>query len=145
GHQFNPSVLTEAADLLRERVSDWFQSARNRLEDIPFDIDDPRQLAIATEVGAAVEWSISTHHPTPYPGRVEVLAIELLAEMVDRPHWPWRKVLTGEWGVGALQCQHHEIFTTHAPEVFAWVKQRLDELPAAPAGAPASESPKARL
>ena len=145
GQEFNPSDLTEAAELLRERVGDWFHSARNRLEETPFNVDDPRQLAIATEVGAAVEWSISTYHPMPYSGRVEVLAIELVAEMVDRPHWPWRRILTGEWGLRTLQCEHHEIFSTHVPEVFAWLKEHLDELQTAPGGTPASERPKARL
>ena len=144
GHQFNPNDLTEAAELLRGRVSDWFLGARNRLEKMPFDIDDPRQLAVASDVGAIVEWSISTYHPTPYAGGVEVLAIELVADLVNRPHWPWRKVLTGKWGLRTLQCEHIEIFSTHAPEVFAWVKERLDELQPRPAGAPASEETKAR-
>jgi hypothetical protein len=143
GHEFNPSDLTDAADLLRDRVGNWFLEARDRLEEIPFYIGDPKQLAIAIEVGAALEWAISTYHPTPYAGPVQVLAIEPIAQMVDRPHWPWRKVLTGERGLGTLQCQHHEIFTTHAPEVFHWIKARLDELQS-PAGSPTDERPAAR-
>jgi thioesterase domain-containing protein len=130
GQEFSADQITaDAAELLRDRVSNWFTEARNRLEEVPFDIADARQLAIATDVGAAVEWSISTYYPMPYSGRVEVLAIEPVAQMVDRPHWPWRKVLTGTWNLGTLKCQHHEIFTTHAPEVFRWLKACLDELP----------------
>jgi thioesterase domain-containing protein len=128
GQEFNPGDLTEAAELLRERVKDWFLTARNRLEEVPFDIDDPRQLAIATEVGAALESSITTYYPTPNARREEELAIEMVAQMVDRPHWPWRRVLAGHWGLRTLRCQHHEIFTTHASEVFEWVKGRLGEL-----------------
>ncbi|HKF70954.1 MAG TPA: alpha/beta fold hydrolase [Stellaceae bacterium] len=142
GYEFNPSELADAADLLRDRVGNWFLEARSRLEEIPFDIGDPKQLATATEVGAAVEWSISTYHPTPYAGPVQVLAIEPIAQMVDRPHWPWRKVLVGSWGLGTLQCKHYEIFTTHAPEVFKWVKGRLDELRPS-AGSPIDERPAA--
>ena len=127
--EFNPSDLADAADLLRDRVSGWFLEAHSRLEEIPFDISDSKQLAIATDVGAAVEWSISTYHPTPYSGAVQVLAIEPVAEMVERAHWPWRKVLVGPWGLGTLKCHHHEIFTTHTAEVFGWLKARLDELP----------------
>jgi thioesterase domain-containing protein len=137
GHEFDSEQLsTEAAELLRDRVTSWFVDARERLEEIPFDIGDPRQLAIATDVGAAIEWSISTYYPTPYSGRVEVLAIEPIAQMVDRPHWPWRKVLAGPWKLESLQCQHHDIFSTRAPDVFRWIKRRLDEL-----GSPATEPP----
>jgi pimeloyl-ACP methyl ester carboxylesterase len=143
GQEFDPEQLTDAAELLRERVSNWFLGARDRLEEIPFDMDDPRQLAIATEVGAAVEWSISTYYPAPYSGRVEVLAIEPVAQMVDRPHWPWRKVLVGSWNLGTLRCQHHEIFTTHAPEVFLWLKGRLDELRPPPSEPPVDKRPAA--
>lgn len=143
GQEFNPSDLADAADLLRERVSGWFLAARGRLEEIPFDMGDPKQLAIATEVGAAVEWSISSYYPTPYTGPVQVLAIEPIAQMVDRPHWPWRKVLVGSWGLGTLQCQHHEIFTTHAREVFEWLKARLDELKPPPAEPPIDTRPAA--
>ncbi len=133
GLEIRPDELSAtAADLLKERVSTWFLDAHKRLEEIPFDIDDPQQLAIATEVGAAIEWSISTYYPTPYSGRVEVLAVEAMAQLVNRPHWPWRRVLAGQWNLGTLHCQHQEIFTTHAPEVFRWVKARLDELPSAP-------------
>ena len=128
GMEFNPSDLEGAADLLRERVSSWFLDARERLEEIPFDIDDSKMLAIATEVGATVELSISTHQPTPYGGSVQVLAIAPIAQMVDRPHWPWRRVLVGPMGLATLQCQHQEIFTTRAPEVFQWLKKHLDEL-----------------
>ena len=128
GQEFDPSALAGAADLLRDRVGNWFKDARGRLEEMPFDLDDPKQLAIATEIGAAVEWSISTFHPTPYSGRVRVLAIAPIAQLVDRPHWPWRKVLTGDWGLDTLDCKHHEIFTTQAPNVFQWLKTRIDEL-----------------
>jgi thioesterase domain-containing protein len=126
--EFSPDLLSEAADLLRERVSNWFIGTRNRLDNLPFDIDDPRQLATATEVGATVEWSISTYHPTPYSGRVEVLAIEGIAQMVDRPHWPWRKVLVGPCNIGTLQCQHQDIFSIRATDVFRWIKDRLAEV-----------------
>jgi thioesterase domain-containing protein len=143
GREFNPGELADAAELLRERVSSWFLEARGRLEEIPFDIGDPKQLAIATDVGAAVEGSISTYHPTPYSGPVQVLAIERIAQMVDRSHWPWRKILTGDWGLGTLQCQHHEIFTTRAPEVFQWLKERLDELTQPPADPPSDHRPAA--
>jgi thioesterase domain-containing protein len=141
GQEFNPGDLADAANLLRGRVSNWFLEARERLEEIPFDIGDPEQLAIATEVGAAVEWSIGTYHPTPYPGNVQVLAIEPIAQMVDRPHWPWRKILVGEWGLGTLECQHHQIFTTHVPQVFNWLKVRLDELQAPPENPVINERP----
>jgi len=134
GLEIKPDQLpAAAAEILRDRVSSWFVSARERLEEIPFDIDDPQQLEIATDVGAAVEWSISTYYPTTYSGRVEVLAIEPVAQLVDRPHWPWRKVLVGRLSLGTLHCQHHEIFTTHAHEVFRWLKARLDELQSPPA------------
>jgi hypothetical protein len=142
GHAFNPSDLAGASELLRGRVSGWFQEARSRLEVVPFDIDDPKQLAIATDVGATLEWSISTYHPAPYAGRVQVLAIEPIANMVDRPHWPWRKVLVGDWGLRTLQCQHHEIFTIQAPEVFRWIKGQLDDLTAT-AGGPSETRPAA--
>jgi thioesterase domain-containing protein len=135
--------LADAAELLHERVSSWFLDAHKRLEEVPFDINDPKQLAIATEVGAAVEWSISTYHPTPYAGPVQVLAIESIAHIVDRPHWPWRRVLAGPWGLGTLQCQHHHVFTTHAPDVFRWLKARLDELRPAAAGQPIDKRPAA--
>jgi thioesterase domain-containing protein len=133
GFEIKPDELSAtAAELLRERVSEWFLDAHKRLEETPFDINDPRQLAIATEVGSAVEWSISTYYPTPYSGRVEVLAIEAMAQLVDRAHWPWRKILAGQLNLSKLLCRHQEIFTTYAPEVFRWVKARLDELPPAP-------------
>jgi thioesterase domain-containing protein len=128
GLEFNPSDLADAADLLRERVSNWFLESRDRVEELPFDINDPEGLANATEVGAAVEWSISTYHPAPYAGPVQVLAIEPVAHMVDRPHWPWRKVLVGDWSLSTLQCRHQEIFSTHARQVFQWVKDRLDSV-----------------
>ncbi|HXP72906.1 MAG TPA: alpha/beta fold hydrolase [Stellaceae bacterium] len=144
GQEFVASDLSDAAELLRDRVSNWFLEARSRIgEEIPFDIEDPKQLAIATEIGATVEWSISTYHPTPYTGPVQVLAIEPIAQMVDRPHWPWRKVLVGKWGLGTLHCQHHEIFSTHVAEAFTWLKGRLDELPSSPAEAPTGERPAA--
>jgi thioesterase domain-containing protein len=144
GLQIKPDELSAAAaELLRDRVSSWFVSAHERLEEVPFDINDPRQLAIATEVGAAVEWSISTYYPTPYTARVEVLAIEPMAQLVNRPHWPWRQVLAGPWKLGTLQCQHHEIFTTHAAEVFRWLKVRLDELHPPPAESPTDKRPAA--
>ena len=133
GQEFSADQLTsDTATILRDRVGTWFTEAISRLEEVPFDIKDPAQLAIATDVGAAVEWSITTYYPTPYSGRVEVLAIDPVARMVDRPHWPWRKVLMGPWNVGTVQCQHQEIFTTHAPEVFRWVKTHLEELNSAP-------------
>src|SRR5262249_23887629 len=87
GQEFSAEQLTEdAATLLRDRVSDWYVGAIERLEEVPFDVKDPRQLAIATEVGAAIEWSISTYYPAPYSGRVEVLAIDPIARMVNRAH-----------------------------------------------------------
>ena len=135
GAEYNPSDLADAAQLLRERVGNWFADTRERLEEVPFDIDDPKQLAIAQEVGAAVEWSISTYHPTPYSEPVQVLAIEPVAQMVDRPHWPWRKVLAGPWGIQTLQCQHQDIFSTRAQDAFRWVKECLDALQA-PSGKP---------
>ena len=128
GKEFDASDLADAAELLRDRVSDWFLQARERIQEMPFDIRDPKQLAVATDVGAAVELAISTYHPTPYTSPVQVLAIEPVAHMVDRAHWPWRKVLAGTWDLTMLQCQHHEIFSTHVGEVFAWIKTRLDEL-----------------
>ncbi len=129
GNEFQgEEISSEAAEMLRDRITDWFQSARERLEEVPFNIDDARQLAIATDVGAAVEWSISTYYPVPYSNRVEVLATEALAQLVNRPHWPWRKVLAGTWHLDTLPCQHHEIFTTFAADVFKWVKSRLDGL-----------------
>jgi thioesterase domain-containing protein len=127
GYELESEELNEeTAALLRDRVSSWFLNARERLEEVPFDIGDAHQLAIATDVGAAIEWSISTYYPTPYSGRVEVLAIEPLAQLVNRPHWPWRKVLVGPWKLSTLPCQHHEIFTTYAAEAFKWLKERLD-------------------
>ena len=129
GYEFESEELRgEAAELLRNRVTNWFLTARERLEEVPFNIDDARQLAIATDVGATVEWSITTYYPTPYSGRVEVLAIEALAQLVNRPHWPWRKVLTGPWKLSTLSCQHHEIFTTHSTDVFKWIEAHLDHL-----------------
>ena len=65
------------------------------------------------------------------------------SQMVDRPHWPWRRVLAGQWALGTLQCQHHEIFTTHAPEVFKWVKARLDGLAPVDAEPPSDDRPAA--
>jgi len=131
GQELGPDQLTsDVAALLRDRVDSWFKGARGRLEEVPFDIDDPGQLALATEVGAAVEWSISCYYPTPYLGRVEVLAIEPVAKMVDRPHWPWRRVLAGPWNLSTLSCQHQEIFSTSAKDVFQWVKARLESIPA---------------
>jgi thioesterase domain-containing protein len=144
GHEFDSEQLSpEAAEMLRNRVTEWFLGAHERLEEVPFDIGDPRQLAVATDVGAAVEWSISTYYPTPYSGRVEVLAIEAISQMVNRPHWPWRRVLAGQWALGTLQCQHHEIFTTHAQEVFKWVKARLDGLAPVNAEPPSDDKPAA--
>jgi hypothetical protein len=143
GQEFNPGDLSDAADLLRERVTGWFLEARDRIGDVPFDVDDPKQLAIATAVGAAVEWSISTYHPTPYAGSVKVLAIEPIAQMVDRPHWPWRKVLVGDWSVATLQCAHADIFSTRAPDVFRWIKERLDGLQSNQQGSPANQRPAA--
>ncbi len=144
GHEFESEELSsEAAELLRERVTNWFLTAHERLEEVPFDIGDPRQLAIATDVGAAVEWSISTYYPVPYSGRVEVLAVEMLGQLVNRPHWPWRKVLAGPWQISMLPCQHHEIFTTYAGEVFKWLKARLDELHSRPAEGPIDKRPAA--
>lgn len=129
GQEFSAEQLTDdAAALLRDRVSDWYVGAIKRLEEVPFDASDPRQLAIAVDVGAAVEWSISTYYPAPYSGRVEVLAISPIAQMVNRAHWPWRKVLAGPWNLGTLNCQHQEVFTTHAVEVFRWIKAQLDGL-----------------
>jgi thioesterase domain-containing protein len=130
GNEFDRSDMSAAADLLRERVQGWFLEAQNRVEVFPFDINDPAQLAHATEVGAIVEWSLSTYFPTSYSGPVEVLAIEQLAQLVGRPHWPWRRVLVGSWNVATLPCQHHEIFTTHAPQVFQWIKAQLEALAA---------------
>jgi len=144
GHEFDSEQLSpETVELLRSRVTDWFLDTRHRLEEIPFDIGDSRQLAVATNVGAAVEWSISTYYPTPYSGRVEVLAIEAVAQMVNRPHWPWRRVLAGQWALGTLQCQHHEIFTTHAREVFKWVRARLDGLAPVSGEPPSDDKPAA--
>jgi len=143
GQELKSSDLADAAEVLHDRVSSWFLDARARLEETPFDIGDPKQLAIATEVGAAVEWSISTYHPTPYAGPVRVLAVESIAHFVDRPHWPWRKVLVGAWDLGILRCQHHEIFTTHTPDVFRWLKERLDELQPSSGEAPPANGPVA--
>ena len=129
GNEFTDEQLTEeVAALLRERVSGWFAEARDRLERLPFDIDDPTQLERAIDVGAAVEWSVSHYYPAPYAGKVEVLAIERMAQMIGRPHWPWRRMLTGSWDLTTVTCGHHELFTTHARDVFAWVKSRLDQL-----------------
>jgi pimeloyl-ACP methyl ester carboxylesterase len=142
GHEFNPNDLAEAGELLRDRVSSWFVEARTRIgEDMPFDPDDPKQLAVATEVGAAVEWSISTYHPTPYSGAVQVLAIAPIAQMVDRPHWPWRKVLVGSSNVQTLQCRHQDIFATRAPDVFGWVKGCIDGLQSAISGSGGERPP----
>ena len=142
GHEFKAEELSpEAAEMLRNRVSNWFTGARHRLEEVPFDLDDPRQLAIATEVGAAVEWSISTYFPTPYSGRVEVLGIELVAHLVKRAHWPWRKVLAGPWNLETIQCQHQEIFSTRAADVFGWIKARLDDVTSPPAATAIEKRP----
>jgi thioesterase domain-containing protein len=128
GLEFTSAELTgEVAALLRERVSDWFAAARERLERLPFDVNDPAQMERAIDIGAAVEWSVSHYYPTPYSARVEVLAIERIAQMIGRQHWPWRRVFSGPWDLTVVACQHHELFTTHAGDVFAWVKSRLDE------------------
>ncbi len=143
GSELNPDELADAAQLLKDRVSEWFTEARSRIgEDTPFDPDDPKQLAIAADVGAAVEWSISTYHPTPYSGPVEVLAIEPLAQMVGRPHWPWRKVLVGPSRVKTLQCQHQDVFATRAPDVFQWIKGCIDALPSS-TGEPSNKTQSA--
>jgi thioesterase domain-containing protein len=128
GVEFSSEELTgEVAALLRERVSHWFAEARERLERLPFNVSDPNEMKRAIDVGAAVEWSVSHYYPTPYAGRVEVLAIERVARMIGRPHWPWRQVFAGPWNLTVLPCQHHELFTTHARDVFAWVRSHLDQ------------------
>jgi thioesterase domain-containing protein len=129
GQEFDTEQLTpEVAALLHERISEWLVGTRERLEDVPFDLNDPRQLAIATDVGAAVEWSLGHYYPTPYAGRVEILATEQIAQLVDRAHWPWRSVLVGPWNLSTLNCRHQDFFSTHIENVFEWLKQLLDGL-----------------
>jgi len=123
-------------DLLREQVRHWFVTARNRTEELPFDIDDPREFERAVEVALAMEMSFNRYFAAPYHGRVEILAVEEQAEMLRRRNWPWQRVLAGPWNITTIACKHSDLFTDQAAEVFAWLRKCIDES-SAPATKPA--------
>ena len=126
-------ITPEVVELFRERTKSWLLE---RPADLPFDVRNSRQLEIAAEVGTTLEVAIGTYMPATYSGRVEILAIEKRAAMIRRPNWPWRSILTGAWNLTVLDCDHSNLFTTHAPEVFRWMKARLDELDVSPGQSP---------
>jgi len=114
-------------NLLREHVRNWFIDSRNRTEELPFDIDDPKQFDRAVEVALTTELSFNRFFAAPYLGRVEILAVEKQSEMLLRRNWPWRKVLAGAWNLTTISCSHSDLFTTQSTEVFAWMRKCIDE------------------
>ena len=118
-------ITPEVVDLFRERVRAWLLE---QAAELPFDVADPRQLEIASEVGTALEIAIGSYVPAPYSGRVEILAVEKRAAMIRRPNWPWRSILTGTWNLTVIDCAHGELFSTRSSDVFLWLKGCLDQL-----------------
>lgn len=126
--KFTPQVV----DLLREQVRHWFVSARDRTEELPFDIDDPADFERAIEVALAMEMSFNRYFAAPYHGKVEILVIDNRAEILRRRNWPWQKVLAGPWNMTTINCKHSDLFTAQATEVFAWLRKCIDESIGAP-------------
>ena len=123
--KFRPEVI----DLLREQAKTWLLSLVERKEEGPVDLHDPAELKRAIEIGALVQISISRYFAAAYPGRVEVLAIEKRAEMIRRPNWPWRNILTGTWNLTAIPCEHTDLFAAQRQTVFGWIARRLEGAP----------------
>ena len=126
--KFTPQVV----DLLREQVRHWFVNARDRTEELPFDIDDPADFERAIEVALAMEMSFNRYFAAPYHGKVEILVIDNRAEILRRRNWPWQKVLAGPWNMTTINCKHSDLFTAQAMEVFAWLRKCIDESIGAP-------------
>ena len=138
GEGVSPAKFTPAVvDLLREQVRTWFLGARDRTEELPFDIDDPESFARGIEAALALEMSMNRYFAAPYFGRVEILVIENRAEILRRKNWPWQKVLAGAWNMTTIACRHSDLFTSQAPEVFAWLKNHIDAVQADAAPRPA--------
>ena len=121
---------TEVIDLLREQAKNWLLTLVERKEDGPVDLHNPAELRRAIEIGALVQVSISRYFAAAYPGHVEVLAIEKRADMIRRPNWPWRNILTGAWNLTVVACEHPDLFTSRRPEVFGWIARRIAGAPA---------------
>jgi len=123
--KFRPEVI----GLLREQAKTWLLSLIERKEEGPVDLHDPAQLERAIEIGALVQMSISRYFAAAYSGRVEVLAIEKRAHMIRRTSWPWQNILTGQWNLTVIPCEHTDLFSAEREAVFAWFAARLGPAP----------------
>jgi len=119
--KFRPEVV----DLLRQQAKTWLLTLVERNEEGPVDLRNPAELARAIEIGALVQVSISRYFAAAYSGKVEVLAIEKRADMIRRPNWPWRNILTGPWDLTVIACEHADLFTTRRLAVFDWIARRI--------------------
>jgi thioesterase domain-containing protein len=119
--------LTPAvASHYRDHARLWLKDAIERMGELPFDLDDPRQLDWAAETAMKVLLSICRYVTEPYPGPVDIIATGDRAEQIGRADWPWRnRLLTGAWTLTKLGCDHSGVFSSHASLVFEWMKSKM--------------------
>jgi hypothetical protein len=102
------------------------KDAVERLGELPFDENDPRQLDWAAETALKVLLTICRYVTLPYPGPVHIIATRDRGEQIGRADWPWRKrILLGPWTLTKLDCDHGGVFGERAPIVFDWMKSRM--------------------
>jgi thioesterase domain-containing protein len=117
-----PAVVSHYRDHARQ----WMKDAVERLGALPFDENDPRQLAWAAETAMKVLVTICRYATQPYPGPVHIIATGIRAEQIGRSDWPWRKrILAGPWSLTKLPCEHGDVFGNYAPAVFEWMKSKM--------------------
>lgn len=121
--KITPAVVSH----YRDHARTWMKDAVERLGELPFDQNDPRQLDWAAETAMKVLLSICRYVTLPYPGPVHIIATRERAEQIGRAQWPWRKrILAGPWTLMKLDCNHGEVFGHWAGVVFDWMRSKME-------------------
>jgi thioesterase domain-containing protein len=99
---------------LHRYLTDFLKAMTRHWPNVPFDIDDQRQLHNAVKVAITNSVAAHAHVPVPYAGAVELVICEQRASGYFHPASPWRKLLEHPAKVHVLPGGHTDIFNRHS-------------------------------
>ena len=111
---------------LRRNLTDFLITIARQWPNIPYDMNDTRELHTAVKVAMTNIIAAHGHVPVPYPGAAELVICERRAFSYFHPASPWQKLLEQPAKVHVLPGGHLEIFNRHRASICRLVALGLE-------------------
>jgi thioesterase domain-containing protein len=98
---------------LHRYLTDFLTAITRQWPNIPFNLNDPRQLHNAVKLAMTNIFAAHAHLPMPYAGATELVICEQRASAYFHPASPWRKLVERPAKVHVLPGDHADIFNRH--------------------------------